>query len=251
MKRLLLLLLPLALLTGCGQDSGKPGAAPTTTADTTGTVTAPITLSVYFLRDGKVAAARRTIESTPGVGVGALERLTNGPDAQERGAGLTSEVPHKSSFELKIADGVATVEGPELGDEGKAQVVYTLTQFPTVRTVRLNGEDLGGRSDWEELTPQIFAEKPVVGQTVTSPLRSSGTANTFEATFQVELVRGGKVIAKRFVTATSGSGTRGTFDFSLPFDVDRPTDAELVLFEISAEDGSRTHVVEIPVRLTP
>jgi germination protein M len=250
-RRLPLFLLPLVLLTACGQDSGKPGAASTTTADTTASVSAPITISVYFLRDGKVAAARRTIESAPAVGAGALAQLSNGPDAEERGAGLTSQVPHAASFDLSIDSGIATVDGPKLDDEGTAQLVYTLTQFPTVRSVRLNGNDVGGRSDWEELTPQIFAEKPVVGQTVTSPLRSSGTANTFEATFQVELVGGGKVIAKRFVTATSGSGTRGTFDFTLPFDVDRPTDAKLVLFEISAEDGSRTNVVEIPVRLSP
>jgi germination protein M len=250
-KRLPLLLLPLLLLTACGQEEQKPSAAQPATRETTSEASAPTAVSVYFLRDGKVATARRTIDSVPAVGAGALDQLTNGPDAEERGAGLTSQVPHDASFKLSIANGVATVNGPELGNDAIAQVVYTLTQFPTVRTVRLNGKDVGGRADWEELTPQIFAETPVVGETVRSPLRSRGTANTFEATFNVELVGGGKVIAERFVTATSGSGTRGTYQFSLPFSVDRATDGKLVLFEVSAEDGTQTHVVEIPLRLTP
>ncbi len=251
MKRLPLLLLPLLLLTACGQEEQKPSAAQTATRETTSNVSAPTTVSVYFLRDGKVAAAHRTVDSTPAVGAAALEQLTSGPDAEERAAGLTSQVPHDASFNLSIANGVATVKGPDLGDDATSQVVYTLTQFPTVRTVRVNGKEVGSRADWEELTPQIFAETPVVGETVRSPLRSRGTANTFEATFNVELVVGGKVIAKRFVTATSGSGTRGTYQFSLPFSVDRATDGKLVLYEVSAEDGTRTHVVEIPVRLVP
>ena len=47
-----------------------------------------------------------------------------------------------------------------------------------------------------------------------------------------------------FVTATSGTGTRGTFDFTTKA-VDDP--ATLVVFETSAEDGSRTREVEIPL----
>jgi hypothetical protein len=51
-----------------------------------------------------------------------------------------------------------------------------------------------------------------------------------------------------FVTATSGTGTRGTFFFTT-----RAVDgvATLVVFETSAEDGSRIHGVEIPVTDAP
>jgi hypothetical protein len=75
----------------------------------------------------------------------------------------------------------------------------------------------------------------------------NGTANTFEATFEYDLVMGGKVVAHHFETATSGTGTRGTFSFTVP--VTRSGLAKLVVFESSAENGRRIHVVEIPLRL--
>ena len=53
------------------------------------------------------------------------------------------------------------------------------------------------------------------------------------------------------MTATSGSGTRGTFDFTVPFTVEHAQSGKLVVFESSAENGSRIHVVEIPLRLEP
>ena len=80
----------------------------------------------------------------------------------------------------------------------------------------------------------------------------TGTANTFEATFHYELTdTDGRIVDENFVTATSGTGTRGTFDFTtdeyeIPFD----GVGSLIVFERSAEDGSRMNVVEIPVRMT-
>ena len=76
-----------------------------------------------------------------------------------------------------------------------------------------------------------------------------GTANTFEATFEYEVLdAAGKVVAKHFVTATSGSGTRGTYDVTIRFDA--PAGAgKLVVYELSAADGSRIHQVEIPLTL--
>ncbi len=82
-----------------------------------------------------------------------------------------------------------------------------------------------------------------------SPLRATGTANTFEANFQYELEDdAGRVVAENFVTATSGTGTRGTFEFDVAFDVEG--DGTLVVFESSAKDGSRINIAEIPLRLT-
>ncbi|MGI8862449.1 MAG: Gmad2 immunoglobulin-like domain-containing protein [Gaiellaceae bacterium] len=84
---------------------------------------------------------------------------------------------------------------------------------------------------------------------MTSPLRATGTANTFEANFQYELTdTDGRIIAEDFVTATSGTGTRGTFEFSVPFEVDFGV-GSLIVFESSAKDGSRINLVEIPLRM--
>ena len=96
----------------------------------------------------------------------------------------------------------------------------------------------------------MLVEFPLPFEQVSSPLEATGTANTFEATFSFEILdSGGEVIADDFVTATSGSGTRGTFTFAQPFVVDGDQDGTLVVFELSAEDGSRTNEVEIPIAL--
>jgi hypothetical protein len=51
-------------------------------------------------------------------------------------------------------------------------------------------------------------------------------------------------VDKNFVTATSGTGTRGTFDFTTgSFD----DVTALRVFELSAKDGSRINEVEIPL----
>ena len=93
-------------------------------------------------------------------------------------------------------------------------------------------------------------ESPLPFDHVKSPLHATGTANTFEATFQYDLRDpGGKLLKTHFVTATSGTGTRGTFDFSVPFTSPSAGTGKLVVYELSAKDGSRIHQVEIPVRM--
>jgi immunoglobulin-like protein involved in spore germination len=77
-----------------------------------------------------------------------------------------------------------------------------------------------------------------------------GTANTFEATFFLDLVaEDGRRIAEKLVTASSGSGTRGTFDATVPFEIEEEQRGTLVAFERSAKDGSAINVVQIPVEL--
>src|SRR5262249_41942945 len=210
MKTALLVLLALALA-GCGGHAG---------GETTTTVGPQVALEGFFLRDGKVAAAEHPAPLDEPAAARRL--LADGPTPLERAAGLTSEVPHATKFRLSVDNGTATVVAPPkpaLSDAAAAQVVYTLTQFPSVRTVRLDGGNAGDRGDWERLTPPILVLTPVPGQGVTSPLHVAGAANTYEATFELELQDAkGKAIAHRVVTATSGSGTRGTFETELPFD---------------------------------
>src|SRR5204863_1865026 len=126
------------------------------------------------------------------------------------------------------------------------------SQFDPERPVLVRGKQ-HTRSEFEDRTPAILVESPLPFETVRGPeLHATGTANTFEATFEYDLVgAGGKVLAHHFVTATSGSGTRGIFDFTVPFTVARAEPGKLVVFESSAENGRRIHVVEIPLRLEP
>jgi germination protein M len=224
--------------TGVEQTPGTTSPPPTTTVATT--AAEPMSLALFFLEpDGQLVATSRNVERTQTPGAATLHELTNPV------AGTTTQVP--DGLQLTIDGGRAQVTGATLNEPALAQVVYSLTSFPTVRSV--NGKT---RVDVEDFAPAILVEHPAPGETVTSPLHVTGTANTFEATFNYRLEDAtGKTLAKDFVTATSGSGTRGTFDFNVPFTVDAAQDGKLAVFELSAEDGSVIHERVIPLRLTP
>jgi len=240
------------LAAGCGSNAStsEPPPPATTTVTTTTVTTAaatttapseqPMALRLYFLApDGRLAAISREVAQTRAPGGAALHELLAPPD------GMSTKVP--DNLALTISDGRAKVTGATLDGAALAQAVYTLTSFPTVQSV--NGKM---PADVEAFAPPILVEQPSPDATVTSPLHVSGTANTFEATFNYKLEdAAGKVLAKNFVTATSGSGTRGTFDFAVPFSIDATQDGALRVFELSAEDGSVVHERVIPLRLSP
>jgi hypothetical protein len=254
----------LALLAaGCGGSDDEEGGAqppppPAPTTTETGTETAPpigaTDVAVYFVRDGKLGFAARRVPLTPKIGTAALEELLAGPTAEEQEAGLTSDIPPNTELvSLAIADDEADVElSNPLDRLATMQVVHTLTRFETVERVLIEGEEYAS-ADTEEALPAILVEEPAPNATVTSPLTIRGTANTFEATFMVDLrAEGqGKPLYTNFVTATSGSGTRGTFEHRLDFVADRERPGTLVVYELSAKDGSVVNEVEIPVTIQP
>jgi hypothetical protein len=246
-KRVLLLAVAAVfLVAGCGDDNNE--ATPTETA----TVTTPVEstrIRVYFLHAGKVwPVARR-----PKGGEALIKTLVRGPTADEAAIGLTTSVPSDFKPTNEQLDAKTLVSRLDtnvaLTDEALAQIVYTWTEgdFGGGHAVIINGKRYT-RADFEEQTPLILVESPLPFEEVKTPLRVTGTANTFEATFQYELVdSAGKVVDTNFVTATSGTGTRGTFDFTTN-EVDDL--AALHVFELSAENGSRVHEVEIPLRMS-
>ena|SRR5439155_795759 len=123
---------------------------------------------------------------------------------------------------------------------GRTAVTVVETQTVTVTAPSATTDTL----------PPIVVESPLPNETVRSPLHATGTANTFEATFEYDLLDAdGSVLSHHFEMATSGSGTRGTFDFSVPFHVDHPQTGMFVVYEISAADGKRIHETRIPIRL--
>jgi hypothetical protein len=268
----------LCALLAAGCDGGSTAETATGSTTTTATETRPVmsSVAVYLLRDGKVSPVRRTIESTPAVARAALTELLKGPTAGERADGLATAIPSGTALrDISLSDGVATVDVDGTFDDGGgsasmlgrvAQIVATLTRFPTIERVafRIDGEPVQavggegvvvdppvGRRAIEEQTPQILVESPLPGDTVRSPIRLRGTANVFEATVSID-VRGanGKLLKRTFTTATSGTGTRGTFDTEVALP-DGTGPVTVVAYESSADDGRPLHVVELPLQLVP
>ena len=149
-----------------------------------------------------------------------------------------------------------------------AQVVFTLTQFPTVRGVlfHLDGEPVNvfsgegivldhpvGRKDYEDLLPVIAVDKPVAGARVSSPVDVSGSANVFEANLTVKVLdENGHVVGKTFTTATCGTGCRGTYSVPVTFKVGREQSGTIVVSDDDAAGtGTPPHQVRIPVVLLP
>jgi hypothetical protein len=247
MPRALVLLLLGIVAAGCGTTT-KTVTVTTTVPATTPPSQERMSLRVYFLRDGKVQPVAREVPKTKAVATAALASLLKGLTKDEQQLGLDTATRNFSGWLLE-GNGILRLEGaPALARQALAQVVFTLTQFPTVKAVEIDGKRYT-RADFEDETPSIAVEWPLPFQHVTSPLHVTGTANTFEATFEYELLDpGGKVLAQHFVTATSGSGTRGTFDVTISFEAPKGL-GKLVVFERSAADGSRIHQGEIPLTL--
>lgn len=277
---------------GCGGSDDDSASGPTTTADgasatttttpattssAVGTTTVPTETavrSVYFLRGEKVGPTGREVgRGTPAKG--ALEALLEGPTPAELELGFSTTIPEGTKLlGVTITDGIATVDLSGSYDDGGgtlsmmgrlAEVVFTLTQFPTVDAVsfRMEGEPvtaLGGegilveepidRTYFADLTPAVLVESPLPFEQVSSPLTITGVNNTFESNVVYRLTGpDGTVLAEGHTTGTGGMGTWGPFAVSPELDSGGAGAATLRVFEVSARDGSEINVVEIPVEL--
>jgi hypothetical protein len=305
MKRLPIMMISgvCLLAAGCGApSSGALGPAPTATAQTPGPAVSPgsgtasaapspsgqrptatppqgpareIGLQAWFSRNGKLFVTKRTVPATTGIGQAALDRMLTGPSAAEYAAGLRSRIPAGTTVRgVRISAGIATVDlsspfesaaSPSAMPLRIAQVVYTLTQFPTVTGVRfaINGQGVtvvGGvpvqspqtRAMYSGYLPAITVRTPVIGARVTSPVTVSGTADVFEATVSVRIGdSAGHEIARTFTTATCGTGCRGDYSVTVSYSVPRTQPGTIEVFESSAKDGQPVNVQRIPVTLAP
>lgn len=257
---------------------GTPRPAGTPAPDGTTTVRAYFFLGSFVDNAGLVPVLR-VIPKTQGVGAAAMAALLAGPNDGELGArpAMYSVIPEGTRFlGLRIDAGIATVNlsrefeagGGSASVLGRlAQVVYTLTQFPTVKGVRfeLDGVPVNtfsgegvlldepvDRSDYTDQLPSVFVDRPAWGGVLANPARLIGMANTFEATFQVRLLdASGRSLAGGPVTATCGTGCWGTFDVSIPYTTGTAGWGTLQVYELSAADGSTINLTEFPVWLTP
>ena len=146
-----------------------------------------------------------------------------------------------------------------------AQLVITLTKFPTVARVCL----------WLDGAPAttLGGEGLVVDQLLSRVTLNSGCPQSWSTRWlpvRPPALRGyeaartcsrrssscrvtdwdGRIVATQRVLASSGTGTRGTFDLRVPYRADRSGHGEVIVYTMSPKDGVRTDVMSIPVRVT-
>lgn len=270
------------------EPSGSPSSNPTTgpsappSAGPTASAAGTTIVRAYFFLDGEPGVAGlvgvlREVPETRAVATAAMNALFAGPSAAEHDGGIGSAVPAGTQLlGLTIVNGVATVDLSSEFESGGGsasvltrlgQVVFTLTQFPTVESVRFRiegrtvtvfsseGVTLDGpvaRADYYDLLPLIFVDRPVWGAAIGNPARVAGLANEFEATFQITILDGsGRVLVDQMTMATCGTGCWGTFDVAVDYDVQRAQWGTLRVWAASAVDGGPIDVRDYPVWLTP
>jgi len=128
-------------------------------------------------------------------------------------------IPRDGQLEsVAVSNGVATVQFSAnldpLPRAGQGQIVYTLTQFPTITTV--DGKPLSApatRNDLADLTANaaIFVAEPMRDSTVSSPVPRKRHGRRLRGAFAVDVWSGGKLLRTQTIQATSGTGTRGTW----------------------------------------
>ena len=275
--------------------SGSPSASPDPSTDPSAAPTgspvvtpapsqAPATKVVlrgYYVLAGDVGVEGLVptlveVPETSAVARAALEALFAGAVLDDYEVLGTAIPTGTRLLGLSIRDGIATVDLSREFESGGGsasamyrlgQVVYTLTQFPTVqavlfqvegRTVTTFGaegivlEGPQARADFIDLLPSIFVDRPAFGAAIGNPARITGNANVFEASFLAAILDGaGRQLVERPVMATCGTGCRGTFDVTLQYDVAKAQWGTLRVYVSSARDGRPEDVRDYPVWLTP
>jgi len=299
------LLATLALIAACSPATGDLGSVATPPPTTTPSIDAPspeptaggspeptpdgspgetTTIRVYFFLDSfthqpGLAPILYEIPRTQAVATAAMGFLLDGPSDMEdptRPALFTTIPDGTRLLGITIDDGIATVDLSREFESGGgsasvfgrlAQVVYTLTQFPTVDAVtfKLDGEPVTvfsgegvvldhpvGRADYADQLPSIFVDRPAWGAALGNPARITGLSNVFEATFRVAILDGDEnVLADETAMATCGTGCWGTFDVLMQYTVGSAQWGTLRVYDLSAKDGTPENVTDYPVWLTP
>ena len=258
-----------------GPETPKPTPTPTQASGGT------IVIRAYYALDGEVGVEGLVptlweVPETTAVARAAMETLLRGEILADYDR-LSTAIPAGTRLlGLSIKDGVATVDLSREFESGGGsasafrrlgQVVYTLTQFSTVRSVLFQVEGrtvttfgsegvvLEGpqaRADFVDILPSIFVDRPAYGAAAGNPSRVTGNANVFEASFRIAILDGaGRTLADQHAMATCGTGCRGTFDVTVRYDIAKAQWGTLRTYFGSAQDGSPTDVRDYPVWLTP
>jgi germination protein M len=268
---------------GSPAPSDESSASPSPSAGQSSSPTGTTIVRNYFVMsdqegDDGVVPTLREVPKTTAVATAAMRSLLAGPPPieGESFAPGTSIPEGTRLLGLTVKNGIATVDLSTQFDSGTgkesmqlrlAQVVYTLTQFSTIRSVvfEIEGQTVTvfgsegitldgpvGRADFYDQLPAIFVDRPAYGAALGNPGRVTGNANVFEATFRIAILDGNeKSILDQQVMATCGTGCRGTFDVTLKYTVAKAQWGSLRVYNLSAKDGTPEDTREYPVWLTP
>ncbi len=274
----------LALASACGSTTDAPtdagaGSPSGSTVASTSTTEAPIVpattdpsgttrFNVYWLRtcpspevatavgDCRIAVGESRTTTDPDILTAAMEALNGGPNEAERAAGLSSNIRSISDFYgVRVEDGVAVVDYNRYFETAAtrpqvAQVVYTLTQFPTIAGVRFEvdhapngatGTRPAGRGDVLELAPPVLVESPALGGVVGPTFAVAGTLAAPDVTFSTRVVAlDGTALAE-----SAGAAIPGESLAPVPFlqrVTTTPDTAGAVVLVITASDGTEVTV---------
>jgi len=253
--------------------AGSPTAAPSGTS----------IVRAYFILAGPPGSEGLVpylfeVPKTQAVATAAMNALlSNSPTNRDGFQKISSAIPAGTKLlGLTIANGVATVDlsgefaaggGSASSQFRLAQVVYTLTQFPSVDKVlfKVDGTTVTvfgsegivldgpvGRSRFYDQLPTIFVDRPAFGAALGNPGRVAGSAQgLFEATFRVTLLDGsGRTLADQQAMAACFCDS-GAFDVTVAYTVPKAQWGTLRVWDGSAKDGTPENVREYPVWLTP
>ena len=251
----------------CGSSSTSSSTSTSTTPSQRESVLA------YFLMNEKLHVVGRIVEIADPAA--AVEALLAGPTSAEAAAGMVTLIPAGTELlsvtvtgrEVRVdLTGVFASGGGSMSVLGRlAQMVFTLTQFEGIDTVRfsldgepitqITGEGVGvdgvTRATFTDMAPLVLLEYPYDDETVSQPIRIAGRSNTFEATVYYEVLGAdGVKLLEGYVMATSGTGEWGTFDARLA-DLPPGTKGPLQVrvFDRSAENGEPVSVAEVRINL--
>jgi hypothetical protein len=253
-----------------------------------------VEVSAYFMMasigDGSgpfLVPVARDITTPAAPATPTVEWLLSGPTQAEVDGipSIRSEIPAGTELlGLSVSNGVATVDlSSEFASGGGslsmlsrvAQVVFTLTQFPTVDEVDFEIEGvpttvLGGEGlmldsyDTREdflgvgLLPAIFVDSPAWSGDADNPMRIVGRTFVAGGEFVLAIVdNDGLILTEQTVVADGsefmapGGPLWVSFDVTVPYTVDVAQLGALIVWAESPTDGSQTNIREYPVNLVP
>ncbi len=249
------------------------------------TVAETLTLRLFFPQGQFVFAEEREVTISGGsVKEAAVLALLQGPESSS----YKEPFPEGTQLiSVEVADEVAYVNlnaaaqvgggTPYVSQYALRSLVFTLTELGSVHRVQvliegktplvqprdpllsslipsepMGRDELGG----ESISPTIVASSdqiklfwPQPDTLITGTLTLWGMAQVYEGTVSYELLVNGEAVMEGFTTASDLDW--GSFQESVPLDTDLGDRALLRVYSQSAKDGTATHVVEVPLILSP